>query len=130
AGLRVGRKLENRQQLFGIPLGASPLDAPEAGNEFKILEWRELVVEHGLVGQPRRDAFGGDGIAERIDAEDLDAPGVGRQKARDHAQRGGLARAVGTQQRVKLASANRKVEIVYGWGRERLAETFDAQGRR
>ena len=58
------------------------LDAPQAGDELEVLERRELVVEHGLVGQPRRDALGGDRIGQRIDAEDLDAAGIRRQQAR------------------------------------------------
>ena len=57
----------------------------------------------------------------------LDAARVGRQQARDHAQRGRLAGAVGAQQRVQLARAHRQIEIVDRDGRKRLAQAANAQ---
>ena len=38
------------------------VDAPEPGDEFEILERRELVVDHRLVRQPSGDLLGGDRI--------------------------------------------------------------------
>ena len=49
-------------------------DAPEAGDEFQIFDRVELVVELRLVGQPRHQPLGLDGMAPRVDAEHADRP--------------------------------------------------------
>jgi len=56
--------------------------------------------------------LGGDRILERIDAEDRDRAGVGPQEARNHAQSGGLASAVGADQGVEFTGVNCEVEAV------------------
>ena len=88
------------------------IDAPEAGDELEIFQRRQLVVDHRLVGHPGHDLLGGDGIGERIDAENGDRAGVGLQQAGDHAQGRGLAGAVGAEQGVEFAGANGEVERI------------------
>ena len=75
AHVGVSGKLENLEQLGGVALGPLALDAPQPGDELEVLQRRELVVDHRLVGEPGRDPLGGDGIGQRIDAEDGDAAG-------------------------------------------------------
>ena len=103
---------ERRQKRLRRGCGNRGIDAPEAGDEFEIFQRRQLVVDHRLVGDPGHDLLGGDGIGERIDAEDGDRAGVGPQQAGDHAQGRGLAGAVGAEQGVEFAGANGQIERV------------------
>ena len=52
------------------------------------------------------------GSRERIDAEHRDRTGIGPQQAGHHAQRRGLAGAVGPEQRVEFAGADGEIERV------------------
>ena len=88
------------------------IDAPEAGDEFEIFQRRQLVVDHRLVRDPRRHLLGGDGIGERVDAEHRDRTGIGPQQAGHHAQRRGLAGAVGPEQRIEFAGSDGEIERV------------------
>ena len=101
----------------------SGFDAPQARDEFQVFERIELVIEHRLVGQPGDDALGFDWILARVDAENSDFSRIRRQKPGDHAQRRGLAGAVGPNERVKFARPNREVETI-----DRLAAKALGQG--
>jgi hypothetical protein len=66
----------------------------------------------------------------RIDAEDLDDPGVPAPETLEYLDRGGLARAVGTEQGEDLARLDLEAHI--GHRRQRtvgLAEIFHADSR-
>ena len=94
--VRVRLKAEPADQFARADFRRLCLDAPKAGDEFEILERREL----------------GDRIGERVDAADGDRAGVGTQQSGHHAQRGGLAGAVGADQRIEFAAVNGEVEGV------------------
>ena len=115
-------------QLGGGRGGLGPIDAPQAGDEFEILERRQLVVDHRLVGEPRHQPLGGDRIGQRVDAVDRDRAGVRLQQPDHHAERGGLAGAVGPEERIELAGAHRQVETIDGRAVERLGERAERQG--
>ena len=115
-----GREPEPVHQFARPRLGEFRIEAPQAGDEFEIFVGRELVVDHRLVRDPRDDALGLDRIAQRIDAADADRAGIGRQEARHHAQRRGLAGAVRAEQRVELALPHTKIET----GDRRPVERF------
>ena len=123
-------QLEDVQQLLGIALGARRLHAPQAGDELQVFDGRQLVVEHWLVGQPRRDALGSDRIGQGIDAENLDAACIRRQQPGNHAQRAGLAGPVWSQQRVELAGTDRQIEVIHHARCEGLAQASQLQRRR
>ena len=108
----VGGEAEPADQVGGARLRHGRLDAPQAGYEFEIFERRQLVVDHRLVRPPRHLLLGGDRIFERVDAEDRHRSGVGPQQAGHHAQRRGLARAVGAEQRVEFAPAHGEIERI------------------
>lgn len=77
-----------------------------------------------------RSLLGADRIRERVDAEYADRSRVRFQQAGDDPQAGGLARAVGPEQRVELAGADRQVEPIDGRTVEPFGEAPDLQGDR
>ena len=120
--MRVRLEAEPADQFARAHFRGLCLDAPKAGDEFEIFERRELVVDHRLVRQPGGDLLGGDRIGERVDAADGDRAGVGTQQAGHHAQRRGLAGAVGADQRIEFAAVDGEVERVDGRPVETLGE--------
>ena len=74
--MRMGRQTEPFNQLGRAALGRFRVDAPQAGDEFEIFEWRQLVVDHRLVGKPRRNLFRRDRVSQRIDPIDRDRAGI------------------------------------------------------
>ncbi len=103
---------ERAQEFLGDRLRNGRRDAPEAGDEFEIFERSELVIDHGLVGDPRHHLLGRNRILERIDAEDRDAAVVGPQQACNHAQSGGLAGTVGADQRIEFTGMDGEIEAI------------------
>jgi len=110
--VRPSRRRRPHQKPLRRGSGNRGVDAPEAGDEFEIFQRRQLVVDHRLVGDPCHDLLGGDGIGERVDAQNGDRAGVGFEQAGDHPQGRGLAGAIGAEQGVKFACANGQVERV------------------
>ena len=105
---------EQAQQLFRALCGSRGVDAPEASDEFEIFPRGQLVVEQRLVRQPGDMLLGGGWIAAGVDAKDADFAGIRIEQARDHAQRRGLARAVGAEQGVKLAALHLEADAIHG----------------
>jgi hypothetical protein len=68
-----------------------------------VLEHGQAVEGLGIVGHPRERLLGLRLRAREIVAGDRDAAILDRQDPRDRAQRGGLARAVGTDEPQDLA---------------------------
>ena len=122
--MAMSPEVEHFQQFARPSLRFMRIGTPEAGDKFEIFERVELVIEDRLVGQPGRDAFGGNRIASRIHAEDADAARIGRKQASRHAQRGRLAGTIGPQQGIELPGANCQIEASHG---RRRTETL-AQG--
>ena len=104
---RCGSRPSETSRLCAEACATLGIDAPQPGDEFEIFQRRQLVVDHRLVRHPRRDLLGGDRIAQRIDAEHRYRAGIGPQQAGHHAQRRGLAGAVGAEQRIELAASGR-----------------------
>jgi hypothetical protein len=125
----MGREAEEIEQSGGVSAGAVGIDLPEAGDEIEIFERGQAVVDHGFVGDPGKQALGGDGIARHVLAENFDGATVGREEAGDGAQDRCLASAVWAKEGVELAGSDRQVEIAD----DRLGETFgeaaDGEGR-
>jgi hypothetical protein len=124
----MGGEIEPIEQLLCTHLRQRRRDAPQPGDEFQIFPRRELVVDHRLVGDPRRDPLRRHRIGERIDAGDMDRAGVGPRQPGDHAQRRGLAGAVRSEQRIKLAGAHGEVETVDRRALEAFDEAADFKG--
>ena len=114
AASRWSHRSSTAQQFLGAGARRAPAARPRGRRRIRDIRAGQLVVEHRLVGQPGDDALGGDRVGQRVDAEDADAAGIGRQQAGHHAQRRGLAGAVGAEQGVELARADRQVETVDG----------------
>jgi hypothetical protein len=119
---------EPSEQIDGTGFGRCGVDAPQPGDELEILERRELVVDHRLVGDPRHDLLGRHRIGERVDAEHRDRAGVRPQQPDHHPQGRGLAGAVGTEQRVELARPHGQVEPIDGGTLEALGQAADLEG--
>ena len=105
-------KAEPLHQLARPCLGQRRIDAPQSGDELEIFERRQLVVNHGLVGNPGRDLLCRHWIGEHIDPEDRDRAGVGLEQPRQHPQRGGLTGTVGSEKRVELAHTHFEIQSV------------------
>ena len=113
---------------FGALFGDGGVDAPETGDEFEVFPGGELVVEQRLVREPGDELFGGEGIGAGVDAEDGDCAVVSGKEARDHAQGGGLAGAVGTEKRIDLAAAHIEGDVVDGGSGPVDNDTLDLRG--
>jgi len=100
------------QKLARRPFRYPGIDTPEAGDEGQIFQRGQLVIDHRLVGYPCRDLLGGNGIGERVDPEHRHRAGIRPEQARHHAQRRGLAGAIGSEQRVEFARTYREIERV------------------
>ena len=103
---------ERDQEIARGRFGDRGVDAPEPGDEGEIFQRGQLVVDHRLVRHPCRDLLGGDGIGQRIDAEHRHRAGIGPQQAGHHAQRRGLAGAVGPEQRIEFAGSDGEIERI------------------
>jgi hypothetical protein len=124
------REPEPIEQFAGARLGKLRLDAPQAGDEFKIFIRRELVVGHRLVGNPRGQPLGRERIGERIDAGDADRARIRTQEPGDHAQGRGLAGAVRAEQRVELAGAHGEIEAIDRRAVEAFEQATDFERKR
>jgi hypothetical protein len=105
-------------------------DAPQAGDEFQVFGRLEFPVQQRVVRQVGHAALGTRRVARKVDAEHLDAAFIGRQQARDHAQRRRLAGTVGAQQRIQFAAPHRQIEAVDGRTAKGFAQRGQAQGGR
>ena len=125
----MGGEIEPIEQLACARLCASSGSTPHSpATNSRYSSRRELVVDHRLVGDPRHDPLRRDRIGERIDAGDADRAGVGPRQPGDHAQRRGLAGAVRSEQRIKLAGAHGEVETVDRRAVEAFDEAADFEG--
>jgi hypothetical protein len=100
------------QEILRGASGNRRIDAPKPGDEFEIFQRRQLVIDHGFVGHPGHLLLGRDRIAERVYTEHRDRTGIGPRETGHHAQRRGLAGAVGPDQRVELAWLDREIERI------------------
>ena len=112
------------EQLTRIARRNLRIHAPQAGHELQIFHHRELVVEQRLVRQPGDQLLGHARLGQRIHAEHLDAAGIRLQQSAHHAQCGGLARAIGTQQSVELTGSYGEIDAIHRRPVEGLAQTL------
>ncbi len=105
---------ENLEQVFGPLSRDRRFDIPEAGDELEILPNRELVVEQRLVGKPGDHALGRDRISTRVDIEQADLARIRIKQAGDHAQRCGLAGAVGAEQGIEFPAPDLETDAIHG----------------
>ena len=126
--VRVRGEAEPADQFGGAGLRLARIDLPEAGDEFEILVWGQAVVDHRLVGDPGDDRLGLQRILAGVDAEHRDGAGFGLQQAGDHAEDGGLAGAVGAEQRVELAAFDAQLQVFDDRAVEALGHPLDLEG--
>ena len=63
---------EPANEFARAPLGNGRINAPQPGDEFEIFVRGELVIDHWLVGEPRRYLLCGNRIGERVDPANAD----------------------------------------------------------
>jgi hypothetical protein len=105
-------------------LGAG--DHVDARVEAEVLVDGEVVVEREALGHVADRRLHPLGIAAQVDAEDFPLPLRRLQDPAQHAQRGGLAGAVGPEEPVQLALAHAEVEVIDG---DHLAEPLGEPAR-
>src|ERR1700730_1032892 len=131
AALRgVGFQTKPLDEIVRARLGEIARDPPQSGDEIEIFYWRQLVVDHRLVGKPGRHPLGGDGIDQSVDAVDLDRPVIGLEQPTHHPQCRRLACSIRPQQRVELASRHVEVYPIDCRALETLGEAANFQGER
>ena len=82
-------------------------------------------VELGVAREEANPLLGLERALADVDAAERDAAGGGREDAREHSERGCLARPVGAEQAKDLAGVNSEAEPVHGGdAREMLDETL------
>ena len=121
---RVGQA-EGLEQLVGPGLGLGAAQAQQAGQQDQVLASGEVLVDRGqLPGEAHqpahRVALGHDVVAQHAGLS-----GVRPQQRGQHADRRGLARAVGAEHAVDRAGAHRQVHAVHRPG---VAEGLDQAG--
>ena len=103
AFLRIGREPEPPDQVACSGVGGVIVDAPQSGDKIEVLQRRQTVIDHRLVGQPGHDLLGANRIGQHVDAEHRDRAAIRFQEPRGHPQRRRFAGAIGPQQRIELA---------------------------
>jgi hypothetical protein len=102
---------------------------PQPGNEGEIFGRGQLVIDHRFIGQPRGHRLGAKRVAADIVAKDRHAPAIGIEQPGDNAQRGGLARAIGPEQRIELPRRDRQRQVADHRLVIGFAQPLDAQRR-
>lgn len=110
-----------REQFVDARLGASAIEADEAGVELEIFDDGEFFVQGVFLGDDAEALFDGAGVASGIEAEDLKFPGGADDDAIETADEGGFAGAVGTDEANAFAAADLEVQ---GLERGEVAKTF------
>ena len=90
------------------------LDSEEASEDEQVLANGELLVERLLLMHHAELPTNARTILVWIAPKNLKGPGGTRRDASDHAHRGGLPRAVRSEEAEELAVANVKVDGVHG----------------
>src|SRR5262249_40899867 len=96
-------------------------NTPKPGDEFEKLPRGELVIERGLIRQPRDHLLRATRIGAGINAEYVDRSSIRLHQPGDHAERSRLAGAVRPEQRIKLTRAHIEIERIDG---DLLTELF------
>ncbi len=104
---------------------SAPAHAVEPPEVPQHLARRQTLVQLGVAREEPEAPLGVERPVVKVDAADRDASGVGRQNARQHAQRGRLARAVRAEQAHDFARRDRQTDTVHGGDRaEALDQAF------
>ena len=115
------REPKPRDGLAGGLAGiADPIDA---GDEFEILADGEVLIEREALGHIAHAPLDEMALGQDVIAQTGPASAVGRQQAAEHADGGGLARAVGTEKAVNLPAPHLKGQVMHHHARaERLGQ--------
>jgi hypothetical protein len=94
-----------------------PSRSSQGRSRLELGEEKELLLHHHAGVEPALLGHVADAVARarrgRL-AEDLDGAGIGSQDVHDHAQRGGLAGAVGAKQAKGAAARHRERQVLDG----------------
>src|SRR5262249_48956419 len=126
---------EETRELVELDRGGRQRDAVKIREEKEHLAGGEGLVKPGVRRDETDAPFDLVRVVGGTEAGDGRLAARGLEQAEDHAQGGGLARAVGAEEAIHLAGLNGKREVVDGrdlaaareW--ERLGEVFDANHR-
>src|SRR5688572_21277190 len=91
--LPVGQ-LEEFEQLVGARFGLLALAAPESAHETQELGTRQFLIDRWPVRDVPEQSLGRDRLLHQVVPTERDPAGTWLQYAGNHANRGGLARAV------------------------------------
>ena len=107
-------ELEQVQQLARALGGHAAVQGVHAPDELEELAAGEAVEQNGFVWDDADSALDLDGPRGHGEAQDLDGSGGGRRQAHQHADGGGLAGAVGSQETEEAAARDRQGEAIDG----------------
>ncbi|GMA31987.1 hypothetical protein GCM10025875_19790 [Litorihabitans aurantiacus] len=127
---RVVGETEDAQEVVGALRDDGGVHPPQEAGVGHELGAGEAVEEAEAVGQDAEPALGRVGVLPDVDAVDVGRPGVGREESGGHAERGGLARAVGPDDAVVGARRDGQLELLHGdLGTETFEQAPRPQGR-
>jgi hypothetical protein len=92
---------------------AALVQAVDPGREVQVLADRQILVERELLGHVAGLAFDLLGMPPEVQAQHRPLAGVRSEQAAQHAQGGGLARAVGTEKAGDLARAHLDGQVLH-----------------
>jgi hypothetical protein len=108
--VRRGVQAGGRQRLVdGLRAGGLAREVEQVGH---VLARAQMLVERHVLGDVCELAPRGRRVGHRVGAVHANATTPGLHEAQEQAQRGGLAGAVGTQQRVDLTGFDPEVQLV------------------
>src|SRR5216684_720757 len=81
----------------------------------------QIIVKDRLIGEIADAALDLDAIQKAIEIVDLRGTGGGSENSHEHAYRGGLARAIRTEEREDFSVGDGQIEVVHGF---KCAVTF------
>ena len=103
---------KSRRTLSVAAPRVSPGEAEEARDHLEVLATGHRGLDRGVLAGEADQPAHALGLGDCVDARDAQRAGVGLGERRDHADEGGLARAVGPEQRDDTPGFGFEVEAV------------------
>ena len=107
------------------PWPALLLEPEQPGEQDQVLAAGQVLVDRGELAREADRAADRVGLGDHVVPEDLGLARVGLEQRGEHADRGGLAGAVGAEHAVDRAATNGEIDAVDGLG---VAEGLDEAG--
>src|SRR2546426_6079605 len=99
---------------------AVPSAAPEAGVDVEVAPARECAVDDRVLEDDATDSAGGEWLARNVEAGHAGAAAGRRDRRREHADRGRLARPVGAEEAEHFPGGHLESDALHGFDPARV----------